>query len=295
MVGAGALAAAVGYLFTPLTAAGVNLGLFTINLRYLTPALFLGCALLPRTRLIATRDRWWWCAIPFLAVLLAGYVADHYEHAPAWPVDNAIGVVLVVAVAAAVVTFLAVGTPRRAPRLSRTTRVVVAAAAVVLVVAVGWPVQRAYFDDRYRTVDSPVEAYGRRFNDIEGRRVAIFGSAVQYLLAGNDLSNTVRRGEAPGWPEEAAPTQRAKQLERCRSWRAQLRDDRYDYIVLVNATFFFGPNPEPWVTSDPATEIVESTRDYRVVRVRGALDPDDCPRAVREVARDQEGSGTPST
>jgi hypothetical protein len=296
MVGAGAIAAAVGYVFTPLTAAGVNLGLFTINLRYLTPALFLGCVLLPRTRLFATGDRWWWCAAAFLAALVAGYVADHYEHAPAWPLDNAFGIVLVLAAVAGILTFLALGASPARPRLTSTGRVVLVAGAVLVIVAIGWPVQRAYFDDRYRTVASPVDAYGPRFNDVSDRRVAIFGSAVQYLLAGHDLSNVVRQADAPAWPERAAPTERAKQLERCRSWRTQLRDDAYDYIVLVNATFYFGPNPEPWVTSDPAADVVAATPDYRVVRVRGELDPGDCPRVVGATARDQAGgSGTPST
>ena len=52
MFGAVAVAAAIGYVFTPLTASGPE-GQpdgFAINLRYLAPALALGMALLPLDR-----------------------------------------------------------------------------------------------------------------------------------------------------------------------------------------------------------------------------------------------------
>jgi hypothetical protein len=294
VVGVAVLASAVGYLFTPLTAAGIGGQSFVINLRYLTPALFLGCVLLPRVPLVSERGRWWACAVPFLVGLLFGYVAPHYEQTTAWPVQYAFGIVLVVAAAAALLVLLVPApSPGREPRGRRAVLAPAAVVVAVVVVVAGYVVQDRFFEDRYRTVADAQGGYNLVFNHLHDQRVALFGTAVQYPLLGPDLSNVVRQ---VAQPEGAAIADaRRDRAAACRAWRRALRRGRYGYVVLVTGTFLPGPNPEPWVTTDPASKIVARGHDYRVVRVAGALHPDECTLAARAQDAAAASSNVPST
>jgi hypothetical protein len=288
--GAAVLGNAIGYLFTPLSAGGIFHGLFLFNLRHLTAALLLGCVLLPRCPFVSARGRWWLGAVPFVLVLLFGYFARHYEHAPAWPVQHAAGLVLVLAATAAVLVLVVGPWPPVRPRW-RARPLVIGAVAVGLVVAVGWPVQRVYFDGRYRTLRLRQDPFSFLFNDLRHQRVALFRSADEYALFGSDLTNIVRRVEAPA--EAPATSARGRRVASCRAWREALRD--YDYVVLASNTMTPGPWPEPWVSTDPASTVVDRGDHHRVIRIAAALDPDGCERAAESTAADQPSPGEPSS
>lgn len=292
VIGAATLGGFAGYAVTPLTAGGIATSLFLFNLRFLAPTLILGCALLPRVRPIADRSRWWLLAPPFLVALLFGYFAAHYEHAPAWPVDHAAGLVLLLAALVGVASwFLPSPRPATWTPLARRT---VAAATVAATVLALFALQDAYFAGRYHHGGVDGQVYGAPFEHLHHQRVALFGTETQYELYGPDLTNVVR------WVEQVSIRPGAGEPPRvaaCRAWRHAL--SRYDYVVLVTGTFLSGPSPEPWVTTDAASRTVARGPGVRVVHVAGHLHPDDCARAVRTHPADQtaidSASGTPST
>lgn len=279
VVGAAVLGNAVGYLFTPLGAGGIFNALFVFNLRHLTAALLLGCVLLPRCPIVSEHGRWWMCSVPFMVALLFGYFARHYEHAPAWPIRYAAGVGFAIALAAALLILVV----RHPPSLSR-LRPVQPALVVVLVVAllvlVGWPIQRAYFDGRYREAGRGLAPFSLAFNDRHHRRVALFGSAEEYVLLGADLTNVVRRPDPPR--QSPKPTERARLVESCRAWRTALRADPFDYVVVVFGSFTATGTPEPWVSRDPASSVVDRSHNYRVIHLSGPVHPEQCPQAAQQ-------------
>lgn len=232
--------------------------------------------------------------MPFLVALLFGYFARHYEHAPAWRVQYAVGVVFAIAVGAAFLV-LFVRRPRSRSRATRVRPAFVIGLAIVLVVVVGWPIQRVYFDRRYRALDLRQDPFSLPFNDRHDQRVALFRSADEYALYGSDLTNIVRRLDAPD--EAPKPSALARRIESCRAWRTKLRDEQFDYVIVLTETFTPGPSPEPWVSMDAASSLVDRGPNYRVHHIVGALDPDECTRAARAEARDQPeaSSNTPST
>src|SRR3954447_9392380 len=143
LAGAVAIVAAIAYAFTPLTAAGPEGHplAFGINLRYLTPGLALGLALVPlEPRLVPARLR-----IPLLiGGLIALFLTSHYSDANvAWKADFAS------IPWAAVIGIVLVGGPVGLALLARNSARVAGLAGAMLVLAiaaVGWARHDAYFD-----------------------------------------------------------------------------------------------------------------------------------------------------
>jgi len=270
VVGLAGVAAAVGYIFTPTTAFGLagRPILFVANLRYLTPALVIGLALLPLVPALGRRRVRWSLLGGLLALLLvtqlrAGgdppWLAGHHPAAAA----AAVGVLVVVALTAVA------GRRQVSPRAMTGAVVVVALGAA----AIGWAVQRDYLRSRYADgsrVQGAAYAWARTVGD---QRIGFAGFFQQYPLYGTDLSNRVqyvgRRGPHGAFTE----------LPSCPSWMRALDAGGYRYVVVAPA--FQGDTQEPvqagWTRHDPAAHEVLHSGLTSVFRLDGPADPNACP------------------
>jgi len=215
LLGVTAAVAVIVYLFLPNSAAGPE-GFpifFEHAVRYATPALAVGLALLPvwppaarfaaRPALVA--------AMGLLVLLtLRGSGTGFFEP------ERLIPTIAVLAL------LLAATRPRWAPR-RRLVPAVVAAALVTL--GLGWVVQRSYQDGRYADGEF---AWAR---GLEDTRIALTGSFRQYHLYGNDFSNTVRYVNRPTSDGTLLP------IRTCAEWRRVLARGRYRYVVTTPEEF----------------------------------------------------------
>ncbi len=253
------LAAAVSWLVSPTSASGPD-GMprgFESGLRYLTPALILGLALLP--------------AVPPLrawAARLASLGPTLGER----PVPSAEEEHLHSTVPGKVKR-------RRADeenRLPRRWVTVIVTGAVLVAVAVGYPVQRHYLHDRYRDPSFTTPGLDAAFawaRDIEGARIATT-STRQYPLFGTDLSNRVTYlgVHRPHGGFEEAPS--------CRVFRRLVNEGDYDYVVATRDRIeagkpAFAPQAK-WIEG-PDAEVVLRKKPTVVFRITGTLDPNACP------------------
>ncbi|MEA3033813.1 MAG: hypothetical protein QOH86_1829, partial [Sphingomonadales bacterium] len=150
LAGVVTIVAAIAYLFTPLTAAGPEGHplAFGINLRYLTPGLALGLALVPlEPRLVPARLR-----LPLIAGgLIALFFTSHYSDANvAWkgPFASIPWAALMGIVFVAVPVGLALLARRRVFLAG-----LAGAVLAIAIAAVGWERQDDYFAHRYSRAD----------------------------------------------------------------------------------------------------------------------------------------------
>jgi hypothetical protein len=257
------LAAAVSWLVSPTSASGPD-GMprgFESGLRYLTPALILGLALLP--------------TVPPLRAF-AARLASLGPGLGERPVPRS-GV-------AASPDRLRLGAdsdPNRRrsvgeDRLPRRWVAGIVAGAVLLVVLVGYPVERHYLQNRYRDPSFTTPGLDAAFawaRHISGARIATT-STRQYPLFGTDLSNRVayigvRR---PHGGFEAA--------QNCRQFRRLINAGHYDYVVATRDRIEPGqpayPPQASW-TAGPKAHVVLKKKPTVVFRITGPLDPKTCP------------------
>lgn len=285
VIAAAALATAVVYLFTPLTAAGQEgspTGFFT-NTRYLAPGLVLAMVLLPIARPLRAPEGRAWKTLLFLTAVYAITVLT----TPRWAPGYFLGTVFITLALVWVPAWLAIGRSR-----ATMSRAVVAGAAVavlVFAVVLGRAQQVQYADHHYtRTTlflgeGGPQKAYAfaQRKKDtkigIIGSSEIIFG---QYGFYGNDASNEVEyigvRGDhgSNRLPED------------CRTFRRLINEGDYEYLIMSKRTQDL-PDAEfsfpvyAWVKNSPAVELVLEEPDIvpqpdYVFRVKGELDPAGC-------------------
>jgi hypothetical protein len=277
LFGAVAAVAAVGYLFTPLTASGPEgqpQG-FGINLRYLVPALALGLALLPLDRFFEERRRQYATAGLFVVVLAT--VALFSDSKIAWQDDSAyvpgallIGVILATPIVLAIIW-------KQHPRIAAAA----ALAAAVVALAAGWAGQDNYLNGRYQGESRfHLETAFRWANGVSDQRIGIGGTSgafYQYGLYGRDVSNHVQ------FIGRAGPDGDFTAIEDCHGFRQAVNDGRYDYLVTtprldLNAAGKAQPSPEAsWVRGDPAVSLVTRRGRIDVFRINAPLDPTSCP------------------
>jgi hypothetical protein len=250
------LAAAVSWLVSPTSASGPE-GMprgFESGLRYLTPALVLGLALLP--------------AVPPLRAI-AARVASLGPKLGERPVPR---------------DRLHLGADsdpkcRRTveeERLPRRWVAGIVAGAVLVLVVVGYPLQRHYLEDRYRDPSFTTPGLDAAFawaRDVSGARIATT-STRQYPFFGTDLSNRVAYlgVERPHGGFEEAPN--------CRTLRRLINEGDYDYVVASRDRIEPGkpafPPQASWVAG-PNAEVLLKKKPTVVFRIEGELDPDSCP------------------
>jgi hypothetical protein len=257
------LAAAVAWLVSPTSASGpdgVPRG-FESGLRYLTPALILGFALLPTVpsfRAFAAR-------LASLGPALgerpippgeAGASPDRLHLPPHSERDRRRTV--------------------EEERLPRRWVAAIVAAAVVLAVVVGYPVERHYLQNRYRDPSFTTPGLDAAFawaRDVSGARIATT-STRQYPLFGTDLSNRVAYVgvDRPHGGFEAA--------QNCRQFRTLVNEGDYDYVVATRDRIEAGkpafPPQAEW-TAGPNAEVVLKKKPTVVFHITGPLDPKTCP------------------
>jgi hypothetical protein len=287
VIAVGALATAVVYLFTPLTAAGQEgtpTGFFT-NTRYLAPGLVLAMALLPISRPLRAPEARAWKTLLFLVAVYAITVLT----TPRWYPSYILGTVFITLALVWAPSALNLGLLRA--RVSRGLLVGGALAVLLLAVVLGRAQQVQYADHHYTEVDhflqdgGPKKAY-RFAQNQHDQRIGIAGSGEiffgQYGFYGNDLSNHVQyigvSGPHGTW---RLPTS-------CQQFRRLIDAGEYDYLIISRYTQD-SPDSEywypidRWIREDPALKpIVEEPDitpepDY-VYKVKGKLDPAACPR-----------------
>jgi ABC-type amino acid transport system permease subunit len=277
MLGAVALAGAIAYLFTPLTASGPE-GQpdgFAINLRYLAPALALGIVLLPLDRRLED-PRWRIGAFGVLAAALLT-VAVYSGAKLAWQADAASKP------AAILIGLFVVGVPVGIALLagrSRPLALGAAAAAALVVLGVGWARQDNYLDARY---EGPfrfhLETAFRWANGVEDARIGVGGTSgafQQYGLYGRDVSNHVQYVGRPG------PDGDFRRIDSCPEWRTAVNDGDYDYLVTtprldLNNAAIASASPEAgWANGDPALRRIAGDARIEIFRVEGELNPAGC-------------------
>ncbi|HYJ22698.1 MAG TPA: hypothetical protein VEW07_11835, partial [Solirubrobacterales bacterium] len=243
VVGLVGLATALAWLVAPTSASGPD-GMprgFESGLRYLAPALVLGLALLPVT--------------PPLRAALERFNRVRQSFPPhSGRKDN--------------------HTQDSSPR----GRAIVAALGLVLLVAVaiGYPVQRHYLESRYSdpTFTTPgLNATFKWARGISDSRIATT-STRQYPLFGTDLSNHVQFiGQETSHGGFIAPAT-------CRTWREELNEGDYDYVVTTRDRLEPGKPPYPpqarWTESAEAKPILRKPPTV-VFQLTDNLDPSACP------------------
>jgi hypothetical protein len=296
LAGVVTIAAAVAYVFTPLTAAGPQGHplAFGINLRYLIPGLALGLALLPlEPRITPERFR-----LPLLVGgLIALFFTSHYSDANvAWdgpfasiPWAALIGIVLI-------------GAPVGLALLAKRDPWTAGAAGAVLalvIAAVGWAKQDDYFAHRYtRTEDFrfQLDKAVRWAKPTSGLRIAVAGTSGaynQYGFYGDDLDNYVQ------YIGHHLPEADFRAITSCPAFRQAVNDGDYDYLITtpkldLNNPADASPSPERgWVKDDPALEEVLHASRVSVFKVNGALTPAGCAQANRRGPPSQSGGSTP--
>jgi len=310
--GAVALFGFLAYLFTPLSAAGVEgepVG-FGINIRYAIPALLAGAALLPlgigglsgalgRSGLFkrgkalgqtadATLGDW-----VLLGVLLAVMVLTNRADAVLRDPNRLFGL-LVAALVVLVPAALLLARRSGAARAAAVGLVTLA----VAVVAIGYPVQRDYLRDRFRPgAGIPGMHLDHAYNwarDVSDARIGLAGTTAGFLgygFFGNDLSNEVR------YLGEKGPHGAFNAIPDCRAFRAAVNDAGLDYLVTAPFLNFVDPDhpvfspEETWLRGDKGVEALERSGPVTVWRVRSRLDPDACGPANAPLQRVPETPG----
>jgi hypothetical protein len=270
-----AVVAGLSYLLFPTGATGLTQGsqLFTVNLRYATPALALALLILPQVteqRLPSAR--------PALGPVLLVLAVTAQIVPSIWLVQTGrhalFAVIAGVLVAAASVA--AVTAARRRARTClprRPTALPTTAAGAALAIAAGafmYAVQHHYFASRYLTVPGtglgPIDRWAQ---SVSHTRIALDGTVEQYPLYGARDTNTVDDLGRPGPSGGYAP------ITSCRAWRATVNRGRYRYIVLTPGPT--GSAPPAWTArAAPAALVLHPAPDEYVYQIGGRLDPDRC-------------------
>lgn len=286
VLGAAALATAVVYLFTPLTAAGQEgspTGFFT-NTRYLIPGLVLAMVLLPIARPLRAPDGRAWKTLLFLTAVYAITVLT----TPRWYPGYILGTIIITAALVWLPASLTLGRVR-----GSMSRVVVAGACVAMllvIVVLGRAQQVQYANDHYANPlpflgdGGPRKAYTFARN-LENQKIGIIGSSEiifgQYGFYGGKLNNEVDYIGVRG----AHGSNRLP--ENCETFRRLINAGDYDYLIMSEwtqdspASEYWYPIYD-WIKDDPAVKLVIAEKeivpqpDY-VFKVEGELDPAGCP------------------
>ncbi len=295
-----ALFGLLAYVFTPLSAAGIDgapVG-FAINIRYVIPPLLLGLVLLPAQAWFGARRRaeqpdedgpekdarrfwpqWGWeewgLLIGLLLVLLITDRSDAALRDPARTFGIPLALIAVLAPAGLLLA--------RARGAARGVVIGGFAALALLVLAIGYPLQRHYLRDRF---DASSEVPGlhldsayRWARDKSDTRIGLAGTTAGFLsygFYGTDLSNhVIYLGEkGPHGAYNAIPT--------CAAFRTAVNAADLDYVVttpFLNFIHTGDPISSPeagWLRGDRAATPIRRDGPTTIWRIDGKLDAPGC-------------------
>ncbi len=273
LLGVVALLTAASFVFTPqfLGIEGKPL-FFRYNLRYVTPALVLGLALLPLVPQLGGR-----LARRLLAGVMLAVLAATQIDSGIWPSEHD-RVAVLAGVALLALAGLAVGLRRIRP--PGPVRVAAALACALAVLAAGFALADRYGDHRYTAASVTNSVYPRATFDwartVSHARIGLSGMFLQYPLYGDDLTNRVQYVGLEG-PDGAFAAPRG-----CRAWRRALAEGGYQYVVVAPAGY-----PAAVVNSDPpearwtsaggaASVLRRDPRHLTLFALHGRPDPAGC-------------------
>ncbi|HEU4705832.1 MAG TPA: hypothetical protein VFS64_01445 [Solirubrobacterales bacterium] len=280
-VGAVALFGLAAYIFTPLSAAGADghpVG-FGINIRYVIPALLAGIVLVPLDRWVDGRRRQWGVLGALVIVFLATNRPDESLHDPA----RVFALLFVVGVAAIPALFLY----GRSRGTTAPVLVVAFAALLLAFVAVGYPLQRHYLEGRFANTGSKEEqipgmsldkAY-RWARDVDHSRIGLVGTTAGfagYGFYGTDLTNHV------AYLGQEGPHGAFNAIATCAAFRAAVNAADLDYLVTAPFLDFLHPSspiPSPearWLRGETAVQPILREGPVTVWKIQGRLDPGAC-------------------
>jgi hypothetical protein len=285
VVAVAALATALVYIFTPLTAAGQEgspTGFFT-NTRYLVPGLVLAMVLVPIARPLRAPDRRAWQTLLFLSAVYAITVLT----TPRWYPGFIVGTVFLTL--ALVWAPAGLGMARSRRLISRAAVLGGGAAVVLLAIVLGRAQEVQYYKHHYtRTTlflqdGGPREAFAFA-HGLHDKRIGIAGSGEiffgQYGFYGKNLDNDVQYIGVPG------PDGTYRLATTCRQFKRRINAGGYDYVILSQYTQDAADSPYwypiyAWVKDDPGLEQVIEEPEITpepdwVFRVKGKLDPASC-------------------
>jgi len=250
LAGVVGLAAALAWLIAPTSASGPD-GMprgFESGLRYLTPALVLGLALLPAALALMP------ISLP-VRFRIAGMGSPPNGRILKMPAS--LGRHL---------------SGRGGPHTRATAML---CAALIGTIAIGYPIQRHYLENRYANPTFAAPGLNAAFkwaSTIRNARIATT-STRQYPLYGLDLSNRVQYiGEERSHGGFTAPIS-------CPAWRRLLNAGHYDYVITTRDRIEPGkpayPETDRW-TEGPESGILFRKPPTVVFRLNGLLDPASC-------------------
>lgn len=257
---------------------------FTVNARYVTPALIAGVVLLPIAMHNASQHR--------LSALLATYVvvfAGTQFASSLWRNEATVFAPSTVGALpylggitfGLIVFVVGVRFPRR-PHLRRgrsSPALVFVCGSLGLLAgaAVLLSAEQYYSHHRYQQVQ-PLVAVNRWAQSVHHSRIAIVDLVLQYPFYGTDLSNhvqylAIRHGDGA-----------SERIPDCRAWRQALNDGRYKYVIAASPGFPLAstrPASEmDWTRSDPSAHLVAEDSfgpaHAWVFELRGAMHPSAC-------------------
>jgi len=272
------LAILVAHVFNPISASGPQGGPvgFASNLRYAAPGLAIGLVLLP---ICEAR----WTARRIVLPAYAGLFVVGAIGSGEWAQPDLAAAIAIAAVAVLLPTWLLLAHP------GVRARAAILAGVAGVALAVGYGVQRHYFDNRYLAEAAPaLDNPGFRATpqwdliqtwagDQRGIKIGIVGNPAaygQYVFYGADLSNEVRYLGEPG------PHGGYTAIASCRRWRRQVDAGRFDALVITPDDPG-SPAPPPqiaWSESRGASVPALSVRPAAVFLLTGPLDPSQCPK-----------------
>jgi hypothetical protein len=280
-----ALATALVYLVTPLTAAGQEgspTGFFT-NTRYLVPGLVLAMVLVPIARPLRAPDRRAWQTLLFFTAVYAITVLT----TPRWYPGFIVGTVFLTL--ALVWAPAGLGFARSRRLMSRLAVTGAAAVVVLLAVVLGRAQEVQYYKHHYtRTTlflqdGGPQKAFEFAHNQ-QNKRIGIAGSGEiffgQYGFFGANLNNYVQYIGVPG------PDGTYRLATTCRQFKRRINAGDYDYLIISKFTQDAADSPYwypiyAWIKDDPALKLVLlepaiTPQADAVFKVNGKLDPASC-------------------
>ncbi len=139
--------------------------------------------------------------------------------------------------------------PRLPARWGRTMLIV----GCMVTAAAAWPVADRYATRRYAAGPSlppSVRGVAAWAQGITGSSIAVAGTFMSYPLYGPDISNRVV------YPHLETRRGTFELANDCATWRALLREGRYDYVVVVAEGSVSQPREAAWTAEDAGAEPV---------------------------------------
>jgi hypothetical protein len=264
----------IAYVFTPLTAAGEEGRpiAFEWNVRYIAPAAAIGLALLP-----VLLRRWSREVLVGLSVLAFATIVSLVQ----WDQGHAKGAIVAgvgVLAAFAAIAWL-VDRNLLGPAAPRRVALGVAALALLGALGAGWWEQRHYLERRYENLSPQLKLADavRWARPISDERIAVAGVRGvfnQFPFYGTELQNEVQ------WLGIEGPEGAFLRIPDCATWRAELAEGDYDYVVTTYDPFLPGELTDTkealWTREDAGAREVLRDGPVSVFELVDPPDPSTC-------------------